>query len=472
MRRIIGKSSVTLLLLAATLSVGCTLGPKYQKASVPAPPPDFRGATTPTANTSIADLKWFEVFQDSQLQRLLKKALENNYDLREAAVRVEQARAQLGITRADQYPTIGGGAGVTTQRTSSNGAFTLPANFDTSRTYGSVFLNLASYEVDLWGKLRNSTAASRAELLASEENRKTVATSVVSDVTTAYYDLLELDAELEIAKRTLKAREDSLSLIRSREQAGLSSMLEVRQGEQLVQVAEEALPSIEQQIAQVENRLQLLLGEAPGPVSRTKLLEQKNLPAVPAGLPSSLLERRPDIRAAEQSLIASNAMIGVARAAYFPTISLTGMFGFQSNQLGSLFTGPNKAWQFAPQVAQPIFTGGRLRSNVAFATSQRDLALLQYERSIQTAFREVSDSLIQYQKLRDIRGTQERLVGTLQDRSRLSYVRYREGADTLLSALDADRDLFDAELRLAQLRRDELVTVVQLYKALGGGWQQ
>lgn len=248
-------------------------------------------------------------------------------------------------------------------------------------------------------------------------------------------------------------------------------MLDVRQAEQLVEVAAEEIPQIEQRIAQSENRLSLLLGENPQAIARTQLLAQQQLPAVPVGLPSSLLERRPDIRAAEHELVASRAQINVARAAYFPTLSLTGLFGFQSNQLSNLFTGPNKAWQFAPQLAQPIFTGGRLKSNVAFAKSQEHLTLVQYERSIQTAFREVSDSLVQYQKVREVRGRQEQLVKTLEDRSRLSYVRYRGGADTLLNALDADRDLFDAELRLAQLRRDELVTVVQLYKALGGGWQ-
>jgi outer membrane protein, multidrug efflux system len=470
MRGTLAKSTLTLSLLATILSLGCVVGPKYVKPSI-TPPPEFRGASTPGDGNSVADLKWFEVFQDPQLQDLLKKALQNNYDLREAAARIEEAHAQLGITRADQFPTIGGSAGVTTTRTSANGPFALPENFDTSRSYGSIALNLASYEVDLWGRLRNATAASKAELLGSQENRKTVITSVISDVTTSYYDLLELDTQLEIAKRTLATREQSLRLIKAREQAGAASTLDVRQGEQLVEVAAESIPSIEQQVEQTENRLQLLLGESPGPIMRTRLLEQKAMPAVPAGMPSKLLERRPDIQAAEQNLIASNAMIGVARAAYFPTISLTAVFGFQSNQLSSLFTGPNKAWEFAPQVAQPIFNGGRIRSNVAFAKAQQNLALVQYQRSIQTAFREVSDSLVQYEKVKDVRGKQEQLVATLQDRSRLSYVRYRGGADTLLSALDADRDLFDAELHLAELRRDELVSVVQIYRSLGGGWQ-
>lgn len=458
-------------LICVVLTAGCATGPKYARPSLPAPP-EFRAATPVVSDaSSIADLKWFDVFEDDNLKRLLETALKNNYDLREATARVEQSQALLGITRADQLPSIGANAGVTTQRTAANGAFALPNNFDTTRTYGSAGLNLLSYEVDLWGRLRNATAASWAELLASEENRKTVVTSVVNDVCTAYYNLLELDAELDIAKRTLATRQNSLRLIKAREQEGLGSTLDVRQGEQLVESAAEAIPAIEQQIMQTENALRLLLGENPGPVARGQLLAQRQMPSVPVGLPSSLLERRPDIRAAEQTLIASNARIGVARAAYFPTLSLTGLLGFQSNQLSSLFTGPNKAWQFAPQLTQPIFTGGRLKSNVAFAKSDEQIALVRYERSIQTAFREVSDSLVQYQKVREVRTTQEQLVTTLQDRSRLSYVRYQGGADTLLNALDADRDLFDAELRLAQIRRDELVSVVQLYRALGGGWQ-
>jgi len=292
-------------------------------------------------------------------------------------------------------------------------------------------------------------------------------------VASAYFSLLELDMELEIAQRTLTTRQDSLQLIKMRERGGLATRLEVRQGEELVQSAEQAIPGIEQSIEQTENQISLLLGESPGPIARGRLLsEQEQPPSVPAGLPSALIERRPDIRSAEQSLAAANASVSVAKASYFPQISLTGLLGFQSGQLGSLFTGPASVWQFVPQVSQPIFNGGRIRSNVELATAQEQLLLLQYERTVQTAFREVSDALVRYQKVREIRGTQEQLLTTLQDRSRLSYVRYRGGVDTLLNALDADRDLFDAELRLAQTKRNELLALVQLYKALGGGWQQ
>jgi multidrug efflux system outer membrane protein len=413
------------------------------------------------------------VFRDERLQELIRTALAHNYDLRDAVARVEATRAILGITRADQFPTIEAGASVTAARTSTGGTFPLPEGIDQTRTFGTVGVSLLSFEVDIWGRLRRATEAARADLLASEENRKAVMTTLVSDVASAYFNLLDLDTELTIARRTLASRESSLELITNRERGGLGTLLDVRQGEQLVYGAASVIPEIERLIEQTENQISLLLGGPPGPIVRNRsLAEQEQLPAVPPGLPSSLLERRPDIRAAEQNLVAANAIIGVAKAAYFPRISLTGLLGFQSDQLSSLFTGPMRVWQFVPQVTQPIFNAGRLRSNVDLAKAQEQIALIQYERAIQTAFREVSDTLVQYQKLREIRTEQERLVTTLEDRSRLSYVRYQGGIDTLLNALDADRDLFEAELRLTQTRRDELVTLVQLYRALGGGWQE
>jgi outer membrane protein, multidrug efflux system len=468
------KTPLTLVVSTISLLAGCTVGPNYRRPAVTSPE-TFRGsaATGAAADlTSLADLKWFEVFKDERLQGMVRTALVQNHDLRGALVRVEAARANLGITRADQFPTVDAGANVTTQRSSASGTFPLPEGVDQTRTFGSVALNLLSFEVDVWGRLRRATDAARADLLATEENRKAVVTTLVSEVASAYFNLLELDLELEIARRTLTAREESLRLIRSRAQGGIATVVEVRQGEQLVYGAAQAIPNLEQLIEQTENQISLLLGGNPGGIIRGRpLTEQEQPPSVPAGLPSALLERRPDIRAAEQNLVAANAVIGVAKAAYFPRISLTGFLGFQSSQLSNLFTGPTKVWQFAPQVAQPIFNAGRITSNVRLARAQEQIAVIQYERAIQTAFREVSDTLIQYQKVREIRAQQELLVATLQDRSRLSYVRYRGGVDTLLNALDADRDLFEAELRLAQTRLNELLGVVQLYRALGGGWQ-
>ena len=466
------KHAFIIIAVAIGLMTGCAVGPNYHRPVVNTPT-TFRGANTaPTDAASLADAKWFEVFKDEQLQSLIRKALQQNYDMREAAARVEAAEAVLGITRADQFPTVTAGGNITTERISRGGSFPLPQGFNQDRTFGTVSANLLSYEVDVWGRVRRATEAARADLLATEEARKVVTITLVSDLSTAYFNLLELDQELEVAKRTLATREDSLRLIQTRQSRGLSTLLEVRQAEELVQVASEAIPGIEQRITQTENQISLLTGDNPGPIVRARTLtEQQMPPAVPAGLPSSLLDRRPDITAAEQNLVAANATIGVAKAAYFPEISLTGLFGFQSNQLSSLFTGATKAWQFTPAVTQPIFTGGRLKSNVRLAEANQKIALVQYQKTIQTAFREVADSLVQYQKTREIRTKQEALVATLQDRSQLSYRRYRGGVDTLLNALDADRDLFDGELRLAQARRDELLSIVNLYKALGGGWQ-
>src|SRR5262245_1352568 len=461
--------------ICLTLLSGCMAGPKYKKPVVKSPD-RFRGSAdraVPPDPASLGDLKWFEVFKDEKLQELIRTATVSNYDLREAVARVDAARANLGITRADQFPTITAGAEATTLRNSIGGAFPIPGGINLNRTFGGVVLNLLSFELDLWGRLRRATEAARADLLASEENRKAVLTTLVSDVATSYFDLLELDTELEIAKRTLTTRQESLRLINLRQQGGVATMLDVRQAEQLVYSAAQTIPDIERLIEQKENQISLLLARNPGEVTRgRRLTEQEQPPSVPPGLPSSLLERRPDIRAAEQNLIASNAIIGVAKAAYFPQISLTGFAGFQSSQLANLFASKGSYWSFMPQVTQPIFTAGRIKSTVRLTEAQRQLALVQYEQSIQTGFREVSDALVEHRKVKEIRAQQEPLVTTLQDRSRLAYMRYRGGVDTLLNALDADRDLFNAEVSLARTRRDELLALVQLYKALGGGWQQ
>ncbi len=435
-------------------------------------PRAFRSDVNPDQN-SIGDLKWFEVFKDPELQKLIRTAMVQNYDLRTAGARINAARANLGLARSDQFPQFEASADLTTIRTSQNGQLVQTGQGGQRQSFGSVLLNLLTFEIDVWGRLRNQTKAARAELRATEEDRKAVMTTVVGDVAAGYFNLLELDSQLDIAKRTLATREESLHLIRVRQANGLATMLDVRQAEELVYLASQTIPDAERSIEQTENQISLLLGNNPGPITRGRpLAQQEELPAVPAGLPSSLLERRPDIRAAEENLAAQRALVSAARAAYFPRISLTGLLGFQSNQLSSLFSGPSRLWSFVPQVTQPIFTGGRLKSNVKFARAQQELALVAYQQTIQNSFREVSDALVQYRKVREIRIQQELLVTTLRDRSRLAYLRYEGGVDTLLNALDSDRDLFDAELNLTQTKRDELVSVVQLYKALGGGWQQ
>lgn len=461
--------------LMICLLSGCLVGPNYRRPVVNAPR-TFRGATTTSASesASLADLKWFEVFKDAQLQELIKTALARNYDLLSAVARVEQARAALNISRSNLYPSLAVGATISTNRPSRNGSLPLSPTFvpHPNRTFGEVALELVSFEVDMWGRLRRANEAARANLLAAEEARKAVITTLVSEVAAAYFNLRELDSELEISRRTLETREDSLKLIKVRQTGGVATVLDLRQGEQLVYTAAETIPELEQQIAQTENQISLLLAENPGAIIRGgSLTEQQLPPEVPAGLPSALLERRPDIRSAEQALAAANAEIGVAKAAFFPQISLTGIIGGQSTQLSDLFSRPSTLWNLTPQAAQPVFTAGSLKSRVRLAEAVRQDALVQYEKSVQTAFTEVSDALIAHQKVRESRVQQELLVSALRDRAQLAYVRYRGGVDTLLNALDADRDQFQAERTLAQIRLNELLSVVQLYKALGGGWQ-
>ena len=466
------KTSLIGLLMIISLLPNAALAQKYERPRVETPVA-YRGGPTQPDTQSLADAKWFEVFKDEKLQELIREALNNNYDVRAATANINLARANLGITRSDQFPTFVGSSDLVTQRLSRSGSFDLPEPVKRDRTFGSVLLNLLNFELDIWGRLRKATAAARADLLASEETRKAVMTTLVGDVSASYFNLRELDLELEVAHRTLVSRQESLRIIVLRQQRGVSNLLEVRQAEELVYSATEVIPALQQSIEVQENFLSFLIGKNPNTIIRGQtLIEQQMPPTVPSGLPSDLLERRPDIRAAEQQLIAANARIGVAKAAYFPRISLTGFLGFESGQLSSLFSPSRSVWAFVPEVTQPIFTGGRLKSNVRFTQAQQEGLLVNYEKVIQTAFREVSDALIAYRQVREVRMQRELLVKTLQDRVRLAYLRYNGGVSNLLEALDADRSLFEAELSLAQARRDELLTVVQLYKALGGGWQQ
>jgi outer membrane protein, multidrug efflux system len=465
---------LTMVSLAAMVLVACAVGPNYQRPVVKTPE-NFRAPDPlpPPQATSLADLKWWEVFKDEKLQELIRAALVANYDLRDAVARVEEARANLGVTRSNQFPQVSASGSIQFNRLSRGGQTPLPAAFlpSQNRTFGEATLNLLSFEVDIWGRLRRATEAARANLLNADDNRKAVIVTLVSDVATDYLHLRELDYELEISKETLATRRDSLDLTRDRQRGGVATLLDLREAEQLVEAAEETIPDIERQTEQTENQITLLLGRNPGGIVRgLPFTEQEMPPEVPAGLPSALLERRPDILAAEQNLVAANANIGVAKAAYFPQISLSGFLGGESTQLSTLFNGPHSAWSFVPQVSQPIFTAGRLKSNVKLAEAGREEALVQYEKTIQTAFSDVSNALIAHQRVRESRIKQEALVATLQDRKRLAYLRYRGGVDTELSALQADQDLFQAQLALAQIRLNELLSVVQLYKALGGGW--
>ncbi len=359
---------MTKQLILATVIVsllgGTIVGQK--KTDRPPIPSTFRGidATAPADQTSIGDLKWFEVFKDEELQNLVRTAMVQNYDLRAALARIDAARANLGLARSAQFPQVEGSADLTSTHASGR-----------TSNIGSVLLNLLSFEVDIWGRVRQQRNAARAELRASAEDRKAAMTTVVSDVATGYFSLLELDSELEIDKRTLATRENSLKLITLRQQGGLATMLDVRQAEELVYQASETIPDTERAIEQTENQISFLLGNNPESIPRGQSLRQQQvLPAVPAGLPSSLLERRPDIRATENNLEAQHALVSAARAAYFPRISLTGFLGFQSSKLSSLFTGPSGAWSFVPQITQPIFTAGRLKSGTSGDDAARSFA--------------------------------------------------------------------------------------------------
>jgi outer membrane protein, multidrug efflux system len=458
-----------LIALALVLLTGCAVGPKYKRPAV-STPEAYRGLAPDAGqqtSASLADEKWWTVFQDQQLQELIRTALAQNYDVRIAATRILQGQAILGITRADQYPTIAAGASaanIRAQRTRLIPEFNTSAN--------EVNLSLA-WELDFWGKFRRATEAARANLLATEWAQRAVMSTLVSNVATAYFQLRELDLELEISKSTLGSRKESLNLVEIRARGGVTGMLDVRQSEQLVYTAAGSIPDLERRIEQQENFLSILLGNNPGPITRGKsLVETPILPTVPAGLPSSLLNKRPDIQAAEQQLIAANARIGVARAAYFPQITLTAVAGYQSPALTDLFTGPAGFWNLGGQLLQPIFTGGRIRSNVRLSEAQKQETILVYQSTLQQAFREVSDSLVAYRKNQEFRHQQELLVTAAQDATRLAGVRYSGGVSSYLEVLDSDTRYFDAQLVLAQAQLNERVALVQLYNALGGGWEQ
>ena len=456
-------------LLLMIFLVGCAVGPNYKRPQVTVPDV-YRGLAPDadkTSNASLADEKWWTLFQDEQLQNLIRTAIADNYDVRIAAARVLQAQAVLGITRADQFPTITGGAAATNDRFPRTKTF---PPFETSAN--SVNLSMI-WELDFWGKYRRATEAARAQLLATEWAKRAVITSLVRNVASAYFQLRELDLEMEISQHALTSRQDSLRLVKIRASGGVTSMLDVRQSEQLVYEAAGTIPDLERRIEQQENFISILIGKNPQAIPRGKtLLENTFPPTVPAGLPSSLLERRADIQAAEQSLVAANARIGVAKAAYFPQITLTATAGYQSSALTSLFSGPAGTWSFGGQLLQPIFEGGRLRSGVRLAEAQKEELLLIYQQAIQEAFREVSDALVGYKKDQEFRAQQELLTLSAKDATALSQSRYSGGVTSYLEVLDSDSRYFAAQLTLAQAQLNERLSLVQLYGALGGGWQQ
>jgi outer membrane protein, multidrug efflux system len=479
--------------LASLILTGCTVGPKYKRPAVDTPtvyrgaepsgntqnsetPHDLNGTPLPgqSGNTtaaalSLGDEKWWEVFGDPQLQDLIRTALKQNYDVGIAAERVLESQAQLGITRSEEFPQINGSGGYTAQRYPAS-QFGGLGSFVTH--LGQLGLS-SSWNLDFWGQYRNATKAARAQLLASRWAQRGVMDTLILNVATGYFQLRTLDMELEISKRTLASRQESLKLTQTLEAGGSTSMLDVRQAEELVSTAAAAIPDIERQIAQEENALQTLLGQNPGAIARGLPIDQQpRMPVVPAGLPSSLIERRPDIRQAEEQLIAANAQIGVAKAQYFPAISLTGQVGTASNALNTLFQDKTFAYAYGASAAEPIFNAGRIRNNVRLTEAQQREAVLTYKKTIAQAFQDVSNALVAYQKYREFREQQERLVAASRDAVNLSNMRYKGGYSSYLDVLTNQTTLFSGELTLASAREEEMLSLVQLYNALGGGWQQ
>ncbi len=465
------RRAAVVTLLAAL--AGCAVGPNYKRPTAEIPP-QFRNVADPNAPASaqsLTDSKWFDVFHDDVLKQLVTTALAQNFDMRIASERVLEARAQYGIQKSGLFPDLSASGLWGAERASSIGLAPYPPGANTAASYTQAGFNL-SWELDVWGRLRRLNEAARAQYLASEEGRRAVTTTLIADVSSSYFGLREQDLELDIAQRTKANADKGLQLTTLRHKRGAATGLDVHQAEQLLYTATAQIAAAERGIGQTEDQLSLLLGKSPGDIARGRSLEEYAVPPeIPAGLPSALLERRPDIRQAEATLVAANAQIGAAKAQYFPQITLTGFLGGQSQALSSLFTGPARDWSIAPQAVLPIFNAGRIRNGVRLTEAQKREAVLAYQKAIESSFREVSDALISVRKTAEQRAQEESLVKALRETERLSTLRYRGGLDSYLQVLDAQRNLFQGELALARLRRDELLSVVELYRALGGGWQ-
>ena len=467
----LGLRFFTFAFLAAL--AGCAVGPDYQRPAVETPVA-FRASASDTNDLataeSLANLGWWQVLGDPQLRAYIAEALTNSWDIQIAAARVLQAEAAARVTRSQFMPTVGAGADWVTARTSEYGPAGAPA--DPTKEYGSLAATMAGYEVDLWGRVRRANEAARAQLLATEAAQQTVRQTLVAQVATAYLGLLELDHELEIAERTYGVRTNSLALTTARAEGGVSSLQDVRQAEILVYTAEASIADIHRRIEQQENELSILLGRIPGSPQRGEgFLGQKLQVLVPPGLPSDLIDRRPDLRAAEHQLVAANADIGQAKAAFFPKVTLTGFYGVQSVAFSDLFKSGAQTWQFGPAVSVPLFTGGALRGNLKLARARFDEAVAQYQKTVQNAFREVSDSLIACQRTREFRERQEENTQAHRSATELANIRYEGGVTSYLEVLYNEQELFSAELTLAQARLNELLSVVALYRSLGGGWE-
>ncbi len=461
-----------LRLLAAALVctlAACTVGPNYKRPQMEMP-----AAWPVSASDAGISARWWTLYADLQLNLMVEEALAHNNNLRLAAARVDEARAGLTVVRADSLPSVTASGAASRSRISERSGNFFPG-IPTEFNDLTVKLN-ASWEIDFWGRYRRATEAARGELLASTAARDSVQLSLIADVVSGYFTLRALDSQVEITKRTIDTRRESLKLQRMRFDAGESSQYELRQIEAEASAAEALLPSLEQQQAQQENALAVLLGRSPRAIMESNIargspLEALTLPpAVPAGLPSDLLQRRPDIREAEQRLIAANARIGIARAAYYPSISLTGMLGFESEKLGDLFSAPARIWQFGAGAAQTVFDAGRTGAQVDIAQARNEQQLAVYQSTVQNAFREVKDALVANRKSGERSVAESARVTSLRDAYRLAQLSYRSGESSLLDVLDAERGLLDAELNYVQAQRDQLAATADLFKALGGGW--
>jgi multidrug efflux system outer membrane protein len=455
-----------ILITLGFLLSGCMIGPDYHRPAVEIPQ-SYRFEDKEVRDTANTD--WWKEFQDPTLDSLIDEALANNKNVKAAAANIEAAAGVLMQTRAPLFPQVSYNGSAERARASEMGASRLTSIVANPQSNFQVFAG-ANWEIDLWGRIRRLSEAARANLLATEEARRGVILSLVASVAGSYIQLRGLDAQLEIARRTLETYGESVKLFELQFEHGQVSKMTVEQARSQYQTAAATIPQIEFQIAQTENALSILLGRNPGPIERGKSILELAAPAVPAGLPSQLLERRPDLAQAEQNLIAANAQIGAAKALYFPTISLTGAFGFQSSELSDLFRGPARAWSYAGSFAGPIFTAGAIAGQVKQAKALQEAALETYKNAILSAFGDVDNSLVSRQKLSDQLDAQGGLVSSLKEYTRLAWMQYNGGYTTYLTVLNAESQLFPAELNAAQTRASLLSAYVNIYKAMGGGW--
>jgi len=472
--QLLGRLAVGMLVL---LMVGCKVGPNYKRPAVDLPN-NYRQVLAPDTTAvsqeqSIADEQWTEVFRDPALRNLIREALASNLDLRIAAQRVLQAQAQVGVARSQQLPSVSGGASYSALQIPSalagNNSDGTPAN---SFFRGGGPSASGAWNLDFWGLYRRQSEAARAELLASEWGQRATRTTLIQTVAESYFELRSLDAQLAITQNTIKARQDSLQLTQTLNEHGAGSLADVRQAEELLHAAQANLPELRRQVAVEENTISVLLGHTPTAIERGLSVEAQPHPeSIPVGVPSQLLERRPDVQQAEAKLVAANARIGVARAQYFPQISLTSMGGAASNQLNSIASGPTSYWYAAGSISEPIFDGGRIRNNYRLSKAQEQEMVLTYQKTILNALKDVSNSLASYKETRERREEQGEQVKSATDAVRLARLRYSGGYTSYLEVLTTDTDLYSAQLLLASAERQEAASLVQVYSALGGGWR-